>query len=262
MTMGIKKFHAKDNSTIQFYEAENCHMVAPFRYYVQKYSTVNFEINQLKFNREINEASFSRKLTLLNRLKIMAENEVKQKNQLSLENSLQPELISLLLERKKKQQQRLLKELKFTSETLYALPLYAWHKHNMPYSFFAVDHLPKELHRKVAPGYLYKNDDGNFEYAGYTDMTKREMEVAIKKRNKVISEFIGNEEVWFCFFRTMAGIQGTEHPHIGSPHIHFISSAWGISRDAIVEQLSSYRYSVNAETIAFIPREEIENYHD
>lgn len=171
--------------------------------------------------------------------------------------AIQTELAMLLTERKKKQQQKLIKEIKFSSDILYSLPLFAWEKYKMPYSFFAVDHMPKELDGKKAPNYFYKNDDGNFEFNGITDLTDVEMEIALQKRNRVISEFLGDEEHWLCFFRTMAGIRGTEHPHIGSPHVHFISSAWGINREAIEKQLSSYRYKVNAETIAFIPRDSI-----
>ena len=133
------------------------------------------------------------------------------------------------------------------------IPLYAWQKYKMPYSKFTVDHLPKELDNKIIPLMLRKKDDGNFDYIGKTDLTKGEMRVAIDKRNRTISEFIGNEDQWHCFFRTMSGVKGNEIPHVGVPHLHYISSAWGIKRQHVIENLAQYRYSLNAATITFEP---------
>lgn len=41
--------------------------------------------------------------------------------------------------------------------------------------------------------------------------------------------------------------------HVGEPHLHFISSAWGIKRQHVLENLAAYRYNLNAETIKFEP---------
>lgn len=62
--------------------------------------------------------------------------------------------------------------------------------------------------------------------------------VEIKTDALLVTEFIGDSTSWLCFFRTTSGIRGIEEPHMGKPHLHFISSAWGISREAIVKQLS------------------------
>lgn len=90
----------------------------------------------------------------------------------------------------------------------------------------SVDHPSKEFNSRVFPRLLRVNDN-DVEHIGYTDMSPGEMKAAMSKRDWIISEYIGDNDQWLCFFRTASGIRGTEKPHEGYPHIHFISSAWG-----------------------------------
>ena len=250
--MAVLRFPTGEGTTTNVYLPEGCEQVNPFSYYIEKYGTFRYEHLVVHYSKELSTASFWERQVLLNRLKALAADEIHAKNLIARDTVLQPELVQLLVEKKKKQQQKLIKNIKLSADDLYALPLFAWNKHRMPYSGFAVDYLPKEFDEKVLPAYIRKNDDGKIEYQGPTDMTENEMEVALRKRNRVVTEFIGDNISWLCFFRTTSGIRGLEEPHIGQPHLHFISSAWGISREAIVRQLSSYRYNINAETIPFL----------
>lgn len=249
--MAFKNYQTGQDSYLQAYQSKVCNMRNPFEHFLEELTEINFEQLKHRFNEQLLATSYSQRFSQLERYKNMAQLAAKRNLDIISSKPIQAELEMLMNEKKKKAQQKLISKIRFSTETFIAVPLYAWDKHKMPYTTIKVDHLPKELHQKKEPDFFHKNYDGSITYEGITDMTEADMRIGIEKRNYVFSEFIGDELTWYCFFRTMTGIKGREEPHIGFPHLHFISSAWGISRDLVTEQLSSYRYKLSAETIPF-----------
>jgi hypothetical protein len=253
--MDFSIFHSDHNTTYHTFQSPNCDMVSPISHFGGNMQALNLHLDMIKIE---NHPSFKvlspvAKLELGRRLEMIEKQKWEKQYGEITADPLPGEIIQLFETNKKKAQQKLLKTLVFKTGMFMSIPIYAWEKYRMLYSKFTVDHLPKELDHKTISVMLHKKSDGGFDYTGETDLSMGEMQVAIDKRNRIISEFIGDEENWFCFFRTMAGIKGTEIPHIGEPHLHFISSAWGIKRRDVIENLASYRYSLNAETIRFEP---------
>jgi len=164
-------------------------------------------------------------------------------------------ILALLQETKKKKQQNLLMGFTYKLDMFMSIPIQAWNLFKMPYSRYTVDYLPKELAARKRPQMIHMHEESSndFTIIGETDMSESELKLAITKRHRVIIEFIGDEQHWYCFFRTMDSIRGVEEPHVGQPHLHFISSAWGIDRQDVIDNLRSYRYKLRTETIAFDP---------
>jgi len=252
--MHFKEFQIDENTTINVSESPDCDMVDPILHFGERLIAINSQINRIRLQQFLaydNKLSPQGQIELNGRINEIEIQQSKKQLEEIIKAPLPIEIDQLFSESKKKKQQKTIKTLRYNSNMFMSVPIYAWQKYNMPYSKFTVDFLPKELDSKKFPEMLRKKDNGDFEYFGDTDMSKGEMKNAIEKRNRVITEFVGNRDNWHCFFRTLAGIKGLEHPHIGQPHLHYISSAWGISRDTVIENLSGYRYTLNAEQIPF-----------
>ena len=256
--MGIKTFQVDSNTKYQFYEAPDCDLINPSIYFKEVTELINHNTTVSKLQAEpyYKALTVRKRFELIGRLKAISTRRWIEEHKEIINTPLDSALMQLLQQRKKKAQQKLLKGLVFKSETLMAIPLHAWHHFKMPYSKYTVEYLPKELTGKTMPTVAHIDESDKLIVLGQTDMSENELRLAIGKRNRIISEFIGDEDSWHCFFRTMSGIKGSETPHEGFPHLHYISSAWGLSRQEVIRQLTSYRYSLkSAETISFKARE-------
>jgi hypothetical protein len=252
--MNIKVIPTESNRAYHVYESPDHDKIDPSIHFGQLRIGIDHYVNSLAAtNRpEYVNLSLKGRLELSNRLEAIARNKWKIEKQAILDKPLPEPILSLLQEKKKKAQQKLIKEITYNTELFIAVPLHAWHLFKMPYSKFTVDNLPKELSKKTFPEVVHLRENSkDVIVVGETDMSQSELRLSVEKRNRIISEFIGDDENWFCFFRTLHGIRGTEVPHVGQPHLHFISSAWGVTREYVIQQLTSYRYSLKAETIAF-----------
>lgn len=255
--MNFKDFRIDQNRTFHTFESPDCNLVDPVLHFGDRIQTINYHVDELRLQEfaPYKTLNINAKEELIRRIKEIERQRWVTRYEQFIKVPLPFEITQLFKEVKKKAQQKLVKTLRFNSEMFMSVPIYAWENYRMPYSKFTVDFLPKELVDKQFPAMLHKRGDGEFDFVGQTNMSKAEMCIAIEKRNRVISEFVGDEKHWHCFFRTLAGIKGLEQPHEGQPHLHYISSAWGISREKVIANLSSYRYSINADTIPFDPSE-------
>ncbi len=163
-----------------------------------------------------------------------------------------PENLSSLFEAvKKKDQEKLLKSFILKNSDFMAFVAQAGDKHKYKWSRYITEFRPKDLEKKIYPEYFYKNEKDEFVVNGYTDLTEGQLKVALKNRRYTIADVLDNGETWLCFFRTMSGLSGNETPHVGEPHYHFISNAWGYTRNHVIEQLKSYTYSLKSLHIKF-----------
>lgn len=250
--MALQIFPIGTDSQIFVENGEDAFMVDPAEHFEKKFTAIFVNLRQLQLYNA--NHTMGQRLESNARALVLGRNDWKKELFRSQNTVIPEELKQLLNEPKKKKQLQLIKSLVYHTDLFLALPLYAWEQHGMRYSIMRVDFLPKEFDHKVVPPMMHVDGD-LVEHFGKTDLTPNEMKAAIKKRNWVISEFVGDETNWHCFFRTMAGIKGIEAPHEGFPHLHYISSAWGIPREQVVNQLSSYRYNLPVATIPFDPGE-------
>jgi hypothetical protein len=237
-----------EQSSYNFYVCPDRHLVDPVQHFKELRQGLTEQLSATK----LMDHSFYKTLSIKKRFdwafreKAMKKQMWNEEYERASSVLLPDNILALLQETKKKKQQKLLKGFTYKQDMFMSIPIQAWNLFKMPYSRYTVDYLPKELKDKKRPQMIHMHNEANndFTLMGETDMSESDLRLAIKKRHRVIMEFIGDEDYWHCFFRTMSSIRGVEEPHIGEPHLHYISSAWGMSRQNVIDNLSSYRYKL------------------
>ena len=99
--------------------------------------------------------------------------------------------------------------------------------------------------------YSYEDDGGNLKgrvpllvdatdnehitTIGKTNLSQAALKHLVDNQKKVIAQLIDFEDgSWHCFYRTFKGLSGRESGEQGS-HMHYISSAYGLPRQSIVD---------------------------
>ena len=80
---------------------------------------------------------------------------------------------------------------------------------------------------------------GDIRIIGKTDLTNGQLKQTIEQRHVVVSKFLDKDDKWHCFFQTYRGLGEQENYSNGQPHLHDISSAWGLPREFVLKQLKS-----------------------
>jgi len=159
------------------------------------------------------------------------------------------ELIKLFPLNKKKRQQDEIRMLSsrtiLTSNQLMAFIYCAYEEHGYTYSMYTGEKLPRGVNPDDMPKMAYKEKDDDVTIWGNTPLTKGKVKSVITDRSVTIGKFLDKGDKWHCFFYTMDGICGKEKGQ--GPHIHYVSNAWGHSRQKVVQDIKSGEYSLNAD---------------
>lgn len=153
-----------------------------------------------------------------------------------------PNLLKVLESNKKKDQIKLLKGVSFTTEELMALILASYNNYGFLFSRYTFENLPKGMEDKRLPQLFRLEENGEVEKVGDTDLTDGELKNVLLHRNVIVSNFFEKGEIWHCFFITYDSIAGKENWKDGQPHFHYISSAFGISKEDFIESMRSGKY--------------------
>jgi hypothetical protein len=167
---------------------------------------------------------------------------------------LTEEWMKLLECRKKKKQEKILKSMAFDSSLLIAFIFAAAESYGFTYSVYHSHHLPNDIDPSKMPTLAYKETTGDISKIGETPLSDKQLRIAIDQRNVVVSKFLDKKDIWHCFFSTYDGIAGKEPGH-GS-HLHYISSAFGMSRLEVLKELKKKRYDLPSFHIPFERYEE------
>lgn len=151
-------------------------------------------------------------------------------------------LIQLLQTTRKKDQEKLLKDMSLNTKVLMSLVMKSYNDFGYLYSKYHFELLPNGLEGKKLPRIFNLNDDGTIMKIGDTDLTDGELKNLINHRKVVVSHFFEKEDTWHCFFLTYKSIAGGETWKNGQAHFHYISSAFGISKEDFVESMRSGNY--------------------
>ena len=155
-----------------------------------------------------------------------------------------PENLFKILETdKKKDQVKALKDLTFSSSQLMSFAIKAYINYGYLYSCYRVEFPQTGLDISQLPKAAHVTDN-KVEIIGKTGLSEGQLRQAIDHRKVIISKFIDNADKWHCFFLTYNSLKGGESYNDGTPHMHYISSAWGIDRAEVVRQLKSKTYKL------------------
>ena len=97
---------------------------------------------------------------------------------------------------------------------------------------------PQDFSENELPSFIFLRDDGNVDIYGSTSLTDGQLKDYVKSSKFILARILDKGEHWHCFYQTKSGIQGKESGDLGSqPHIHYISDAFGISREDFIKAL-------------------------
>lgn len=154
-----------------------------------------------------------------------------------------PENFLTLLETpRKKDQISLLKGLSINPDQLIALIFKSFNEHGYLYSRYRFEKLPKDLTDKRKPIIADISKEDEIKIIGDTDLTEGQIKKMINERKVIIAHFLDRGNEWHCFFITYNSIGGKENHKDGQPHFHYISSAFGITRDDFVKSIENGDY--------------------
>lgn len=163
-----------------------------------------------------------------------------------------PEEWKLILEGvSKKEQIKLLANAELTPDSFFNLIIHAWEDYGYTYSRYYFEHRPVDLKTKTYPFFIYKKTQDAIIVGGATNLSESQLKLAVDEKRVNVGHFFDRGDEWFCLFLTYKGIFGKELPHEGSPHMHFTSGRWGISREGTFNMLKLYRYSIPSVHIPF-----------
>jgi hypothetical protein len=150
--------------------------------------------------------------------------------------------LELLKTTRKKDQEKLLREITITPDELMSLILKSYTDFGLLYSKYNFENLPNGFHGKKLPKLFHTTDDGEIVKVGETELTDGELKQIIEQRKVIVSHFFENDDVWHCFFLTYNSLAGKENHNEGQPHFHYISSGYGISKEDFIESMRTGNY--------------------
>ena len=153
-----------------------------------------------------------------------------------------PDYLKLLETTKKKEQIRLLKGISLDTGQLMSLIMKSHRDFGYLYSKYLFENLPKNFEGRKLPKLFNINDDGSIHKVGETDLSDGEMRQLIHNRKVVASHFFERGDIWHCFFITYKSISGKESWKGGQAHFHYISSAFGYTKEEFVESMRTGKY--------------------
>jgi hypothetical protein len=151
-------------------------------------------------------------------------------------------LLNILGNTKKKQQEKILKNISLTSSQLTSLIYTAHSRFGYTYSMYTAHTYPNVDPRQL-PAFAYISEEGKLITSGQTRLTNGQIRSAIEQRQTSIAKFLDNGPVWHCFFYTYRSLAGKETG--GNAHIHYLSHNWSnLKREDILNQIKSGKYKL------------------
>ena len=236
------KIPAEDgNGFYRVFSDDNVENVNPINYY-KGYEVLKRAIC-FRDNIEMKDPSLLSHLTDGFFLKEAEKNISEEKFWETKEQTEVPENFLKLLETpRKKDQESLLKGLSINPDQLIALIFKSYNDYGYLYSRYRFENLPKDLTSKKKPKVADISEDGVVKTIGETDLTDGQVKNMIEQRKVIIAHFFDKGDDWHCLFITYNSIGGKENWKDGQPHFHYISSAFGITREAFVESMKNGQY--------------------
>lgn len=153
-------------------------------------------------------------------------------------------LLKVLDNNKKSEQEALLKGLNLTPDVLMAFLIKA-DEAGFTLSQYTSEFSQKGVDLSKMPLAYEVMKDGTVKVFGETKLSDGQLKQAIKHRKVKVAKFLDKGENWHCFFVTYQSLNG-EETWLGQPqpHYHYLSNAFGISREEVIAQLKSEKYKL------------------
>jgi hypothetical protein len=226
-------------SFLRIFERDKIERVNPILYFIESIRDMLIINNEdevlfkygieglVKFKETINKIATDESLNLFKEIK----SKIPHQN-----------FISLLSNKKKSSQIKLLKNMKISSFELHSLFFISYEEFGYLYSSYLFETIPNGIEINKLPIAAHINEDGNLDIIGETDISNNEIKRIISHKKTFISHFIEKEDIWHCFFGEYDGIYGKEKWNSGTPHLHYISSSFNINKEDFIESMKKGNY--------------------
>ena len=244
MITGRKIIDEENNGEYIVFESRLVENVNPIEYFQELCITSNFGVTHsfLKKSLEYKNLYVSEEAIAKFSLKEATEN---WKNYFSeIQSTIVPTELLLCVEaQSKKDQVKLLRNVVFSADILLAFTFNVWEKYCYKFSRYISEHHPNGTDKNELPKSAYLNN-GKIDKVGKTNLTDGQIKQVIENRKVIVANFFDNEKNWFCLFVTYDSLKGKEGWKNGTPHYHFISDKFGITKKKVIEQLQSKEYKL------------------
>lgn len=151
-----------------------------------------------------------------------------------------PFIIKLFLAEGKRDALQITKNLKITHHEFSNLVILS-NKIGYSHSQETIEILPPDLENRQIPSLLHWNGKDDLYHEGETDLSEGELKRLISERKVMHVHSFEKEDIWHCFYFTYSDIQGKHFQNL--EHVHYISSLWTKSKEAVRENLKQKRHA-------------------
>lgn len=232
----------KGEMLISFSEETDIEFVNPFKYLADFYISRKMvlggvPIEEMKGEKSSSEAS--RKV-----FDIAVDSWLEEKVRIS-KTEIPENLIRLLETDKKSEQEKLIKNFHLTPAILMAFVFKAYKDFGFTLSMYQNEITPSGIDSTKMPYASLINENGKVEKFGKTELSDGQIKQVIQHRKVTVARIFDNGDRWHCFFANYRSLNG-EEIWLGKnqPHFHYISNAFGISRQDLINELKSKKYNL------------------
>lgn len=242
---------------IRIAQSNNCESVNPKDYYFNIDFDIYMRDNVQKslalrkiagVSKEMDEEEIDKVLEILKGQSI--KGAIKE-NKKVYSQSLPEKVFDIFKTDKKGKHQKAFKNICLTTEQLKKIYFVAFDKYSCVYSKYLVIIKNEGIDQTKMPHIAIIEKDGSVSKYGQSDLTDGEIRQTINHRKCTRIDILDNNEKWYCFYWTWSGIAGNESSKQFDEHIHYIDYTWGLSRESVLEQLNSKKYSLSGIHIKF-----------
>lgn len=243
-----KNIFEKDGSGIYTVSiADDIEKVNPIEYYKKSFIEMFVNDNRLILNLKNKNLSA---LISDDFLIKKAEEEWKEISYEFHSVSIPPSLIKLLETTKKSDQIKLLKLSSLSPQIMLNYTAFAFNSFGYLYSQYRFERYPKNIDLSKMPT-LFVNESDIIKKVGDTEYNDGQLKNAIIQRKVIIANFLDLGEIWHCFFTTYDSLGRLESWQGGTPHYHYLSNSFGVSREEVITRMQNGNYIQSSIHIPF-----------
>lgn len=175
----------------------------------------------------------------------------KKYQQLIYSVELPESLFDIFKSEKKKKHEKAFRNVHLTMDKLLCFYFKAFDLYNCTYSkYLFINKIDEEVENKM-PKMALINNDSTIKKYGKSELSDGQIRHHIQQQKCMRVDILDNGYKWYCFYWTWNAISGKESSKHFEEHIHYIDYTWELSREYVLGQLNSKRYSLSGIHISF-----------
>lgn len=238
---------ADGNGVFNLIHANDFEYVNPEQNFLERFLVVNTDFFWTQAIREIppflrDRMTEADKRTIM--MGVLKRANAESINELDRLNAIQlpSNLLSLFIGLRKKDEQKIFKDFLLTPDVFLSFILKAG-QFGYKYSLYTFNQYPSNINATDIPRFAHRDEENDtLFFTNETNLSKGQVNSLIAQRTTTVVKILDKGPLWHCFFLTFKGVAGKEKDH--PSHMHYLSSAWGLTRDDALAELRRKNYSI------------------